>query len=105
MKIKESFKYSYEHTKERMEERYGYKGLTIGEYKNMCKHCIEGTKLKSEFSKKGYQYIIRTRFKNMFVIVVYTSWDRKINTVLPYDHFKNMHSGYETYNNKKYKEI
>jgi len=101
----EDLRYSYEHTKERMEERYNYKDLTIEEYRYLCKHCMEGTKLKSEFvPNRGYQYILRTRFKDMFIIVVYTSWERKVNTVLPYDHFKNIHgSTYVTYKNKKYK--
>ena len=107
MKIKDSLRNSYEHTRDRMEERYNYKGLTIDEYMYLCKHCIEGTKLVSEFiPKKGYRYILRTRFKNMFIIVFYTSWERKINTVLPYEHFKNMHgSTYVKYKNKMYKEL
>lgn len=78
----------------RMEERYGYKDLTESEYLEMCKLCPEGKKIKAEFTKKGYQYICRIFFKGMPVIVVYTSWTRQVNTVLPYEHFKRKGSQY-----------
>jgi len=75
--------YSYFHTKERMEERYGYKELTIQEYKKMCIDCLKGTKIKTEFDPRGYQYIYKMIFKNIEIIVVYKTWRKQISTVLP----------------------
>lgn len=91
---RESFEYSFNHTKQRMEERYGYSNLTIGEYKKMCKDCIGSEKLKKEFTPRGYQYVCKIRFKGMNVVAVYTSWKRHITTVLP-DTFKSQRKGDE----------
>jgi len=66
-----------------MEERYGYSGLTVEEYKKMCKDCVKSEKLKKEFTPRGYQYICKIRFNAMDVIAVYTSWKKHITTVLP----------------------
>jgi len=85
--------YSYFHTRARMEERYGYKGLSILEYKEMCNTCREkGIKIKKEYTPKGYQYIYRIIFKGIKIVVVYATWDKRIKTVLPLQHFKRIGS-------------
>lgn len=75
--------YSYLHTKQRMEERYGYEELTVREYKEMCENCTKGTKLKSEYTPMGYQYVYRFMFNDIDIIAVYSSWKKHITTVLP----------------------
>lgn len=75
-------KYSYIHTKERIEERYNYKGLTESEYKDMCINCLKGVKINSEITPKGNQDTYRMTFKDMEIVVVYQTWKEQVSTVL-----------------------
>jgi len=85
---RDNIQYSYLHTKQRMEERYGYKDLTLSEYKEMCKCCINGIKINAEFTTKGYQYTYLITFKSIKIVAVYHSWRKLISTVLPIQKFK-----------------
>jgi len=75
-------KYSYIHTKKRLEERYGYKDLTEVEYQDMCIKCIQGEKINTEVTPKGNQDTYTMLFNQLEIIVVYQTWKNQISTVL-----------------------
>jgi len=77
--------YSYQHTKQRLLERYG---MTISkvEYHKLCKKVRERKNIISigtNQQKKGLQLVIDTLFKSKIITVVWENDRDCITTVLP----------------------
>lgn len=81
--------YSYYHTKERMEERYGYEDLSQFDYEDLCASCrgAFAKELNIESTPKGLQFTYKIEFRTMVIIAVYQSWKKQVSTVLPLKHF------------------
>ena len=85
MKTKKDMLYSYDHTRKRMEERYG---IFIGfkDYIEMCEQIVRKKDVKfisEEKQKKDIQQIYDMSFKDVVIRVVWSKSNKCIKTVLP----------------------
>lgn len=81
MKTKKNRAYSFEHTKQRLQERYGL-SLTQDDYDHLCKVAKMANGLLEALGEKK-QKIVTLGFKNREVICVYGLGCDYITTVLP----------------------
>jgi len=82
--------YNYNHTKKRIEERYGL-SLSKSNYDNLCKRInkrISVFELKREKQKRGTQIIFKVRFKECDIYVVFLDTIKAITTALPPSSFE-----------------
>jgi len=81
--------YNYNHTKQRIEERYGLT-LSKSNYDNLCNRIAKRDsvfELKKEKQKRGTQRIFRMRFKECNIYAVFLDEIKSITTVLPSSSF------------------
>ena len=85
MKTKKDILYSYNHTRKRLEERYGIL-IDVRDYAEMCEHVNKKKDVKfisEEKQKKDIQQIYDMSFKGAPMRVVWDRANRCIKTVLP----------------------
>ena len=85
MKTKKDILYSFNHTRERLEERYGI-SIDAKDYAVMCERVDKKKDVKfisEEKQKKDVQQIYHMSFKGATVRVVWSKAGKCIKTVLP----------------------
>lgn len=85
MKTKKDILYSYNHTRERMEERYGIL-IDARDYVEMCERVDKKKDVKfisEEKQKKDIQQIYDMSFRGNVIRVVWSKYNKCIKTVLP----------------------
>ncbi len=85
MKTKKDMLYSFNHTRERMESRYGIL-IDIKDYAAMCERVDKKKDVKfisEEKQKKDVQQVYHMFFKGATVRVVWSKANKCIKTVLP----------------------
>lgn len=85
MKTKKDMLYSFNHTRERMESRYGIH-IDVKDYAEMCERVDKkkGVKFVSEEKqKKDIQEIYDVYLRSTLVRVVWSTTNKWIKTVLP----------------------
>ena len=85
MKTKKDILYSFNHTKERLEDRYGIE-INAVDYAEMCERVDKKKDIKfisEEKQKKDIQQIYHMPFKGNTIRVVWSITNRCIKTVLP----------------------
>ena len=86
MKTKKDIEYSFNHTKLRLQERYGIDDLTVEQYNHMCKKIIQkrnAIKIETEYQDNDIQIIYDVEF--VFIDPIRVVWSEKrqcITTVL-----------------------
>ena len=82
MKTIKDKNYSFKHTSERLQERYGIV-ITPTEYDNLCSVAHSGTLISTEKQKDSTQYVYDINFKNQPIRVVWDELRNCITTELP----------------------
>lgn len=85
MKTKKDILYSFNHTKERLRDRYGIK-INGVDYAEMCERIIKKRDVKlisEEKQKKDVQQIYNMPFKGTIIRVVWSTLNKRITTALP----------------------
>ena len=85
MKTKKDILYSFNHTRERMESRYGIL-IDVKDYAEMCERIDKKRDIKfisEEKQKKDIQQIYDMSFRGVVVRAVWSRINRWIKTVLP----------------------
>jgi hypothetical protein len=85
MKTKKDMLYSFHHTQERLEERYGIE-INAMDYAEMCENIIHKRHvlfITSEKQKKDVQEIYDVYLRSTLVRVVWSKVGKCIKTVLP----------------------
>jgi hypothetical protein len=85
MKTKKDLLYSFHHTQERIEERYGVE-INAMDYAEMCENIIHKRRvlfITSEKQKNDVQEIYDIYLRSTLVRVVWSTSNKCIKTVLP----------------------
>jgi len=85
MKTKKDLLYSFNHTKERMEDRYGIE-INAMDYAEMCENIIHKKNvlfITSEKQKNDVQEIYDVYLRSTLVRIVWSTTNKWIKTVLP----------------------
>ena len=85
MKTKKDILYSFNHTRKRLEERYGI-SIDVKDYAKMCERIDRKGGIKfisEEKQKKDLQQIYDMSFKGNTIRVVWSTSNKWIKTVLP----------------------
>jgi len=84
--------YNYNHTKQRIEERYGLT-LSKSNYENLCQRILKRNsvfELKREKQKRGTQIIFKLKYKQCNIYVVFLDTIKAITTALPPNNFERL---------------
>ena len=85
MKTKKDISYSFNHTKERLRDRYGIK-INGVDYTEMCEQILKKKDVKlvsEEKQKKDVQQIYNISFKGIIIRIVWSTLNKRITTALP----------------------
>lgn len=78
-----SGEYHYNHTKQRLKERYAI-DIDYREYMDLCTQCALGEDVTPVSKKINNTYrVYRLKFKNRFILAVFDENKMLITTVLP----------------------